>query len=118
MYRVTRNEGFGDECKRRIMLGICAQRRLLRRLLSESAESPRLVARDYQQAFDQVDAIVGPVSPFPAFKLGEMVHDPVAMYLADIYTITGDQAGSVHERSVRQNRRRPAGGLADFDRPF
>ena len=52
-----------------------------------------LVARDYAQAFEQVDAIVGPVSPFPAFKLGEKVNDPTAMYLSDIYTMTGDLAG-------------------------
>jgi aspartyl-tRNA(Asn)/glutamyl-tRNA(Gln) amidotransferase subunit A len=52
-----------------------------------------LVARDYAQAFEQVDAIVGPVSPFPAFKLGEKVDDPTAMYLSDIYTVTGDLAG-------------------------
>ena len=52
-----------------------------------------LIARDYTKAFEQVDAIVGPVSPFPAFKLGEKVGDPVAMYLSDIYTITGDLAG-------------------------
>ncbi len=52
-----------------------------------------LIARDYAQAFEQVDAIVAPVSPFPAFKLGEKVDDPVAMYLSDIFTITGDLAG-------------------------
>jgi len=52
-----------------------------------------LVARDYARAFEQVDAIAGPVSPFPAFKLGEKLDDPVAMYLSDIYTITGDLAG-------------------------
>src|SRR5205085_4416803 len=52
-----------------------------------------LIARDYAQAFEQVDAIVGPVSPFPAFKIGEKVADPVAMYQSDIYTITGDLAG-------------------------
>jgi aspartyl-tRNA(Asn)/glutamyl-tRNA(Gln) amidotransferase subunit A len=51
------------------------------------------VARDYAQAFEQVDAIVGPVSPFPAFKLGEKVDDPTAMYLSDNYTVTGDLAG-------------------------
>jgi aspartyl-tRNA(Asn)/glutamyl-tRNA(Gln) amidotransferase subunit A len=52
-----------------------------------------LVARDFANAFEQVDAIVAPVSPFPAFKLGEMVDDPISMYLSDIYTITGDLAG-------------------------
>ena len=48
---------------------------------------------EMQKAFEQVDAIVGPVSPFPAFKIGEKVDDPVSMYLSDIYTITGDLAG-------------------------
>jgi aspartyl-tRNA(Asn)/glutamyl-tRNA(Gln) amidotransferase subunit A len=52
-----------------------------------------LIARDFAQAFEQVDAIVAPVSPFPAFKIGEKVKDPISMYLSDIYTITGDLAG-------------------------
>ena len=52
-----------------------------------------LIAQDFAQAFEKVDAIVAPVSPFPAFKLGEKVDDPVSMYLSDIYTITGSLAG-------------------------
>jgi aspartyl-tRNA(Asn)/glutamyl-tRNA(Gln) amidotransferase subunit A len=52
-----------------------------------------LIARDFAQAFEKVDALVTPVSPFPAFKLGEKLDDPLAMYLSDIYTITGDLAG-------------------------
>jgi aspartyl-tRNA(Asn)/glutamyl-tRNA(Gln) amidotransferase subunit A len=52
-----------------------------------------LITRDFAQAFEQVDAIVAPVSPFPAFKLGEKVNDPISMYLSDIYTITGSLAG-------------------------
>jgi aspartyl-tRNA(Asn)/glutamyl-tRNA(Gln) amidotransferase subunit A len=51
------------------------------------------VARDFSRAFEEVDAIVTPVSPFPAFKLGEKLDDPLEMYLSDIYTITGDLAG-------------------------
>jgi aspartyl-tRNA(Asn)/glutamyl-tRNA(Gln) amidotransferase subunit A len=51
------------------------------------------VARDFAGAFAEVDAIVAPVSPYPAFKLGEKVDDPLQMYLSDIYTITGDLAG-------------------------
>src|SRR5713101_4648362 len=50
-------------------------------------------ARDFANDFDKVDAIVAPVSPFPPFKLGEKVDDPISMYLSDIYTITGDLAG-------------------------
>ena len=52
-----------------------------------------LIARDFAEAFAKVDAIVAPVSPYPAFKIGEKVDDPIAMYLADIYTVTGDLAG-------------------------
>jgi aspartyl-tRNA(Asn)/glutamyl-tRNA(Gln) amidotransferase subunit A len=52
-----------------------------------------LIARDFASAFQEVDAIVAPVSPFPAFKLGEKVDDPLAMYLSDIFTITGSLAG-------------------------
>jgi aspartyl-tRNA(Asn)/glutamyl-tRNA(Gln) amidotransferase subunit A len=52
-----------------------------------------LIARDFTNAFQTVDAIVAPVSPFPAFRIGEKVDDPVAMYLSDIYTITGSLAG-------------------------
>ena len=94
MYRITRNEGFGAECKRRIMLGTYVLSAGYYDAYYLKAQKVRaLVARDYAQALEQVDAIVGPVSPFPAFKIGELVDDPVAMYLSDIYTITGDLAG-------------------------
>lgn len=94
MYRVTRDEGFGPECKRRIMLGTYVLSAGYYDAYYLKAQKVRaLVAHDYQQAFQQVDAIIGPVSPFPAFKLGELVDDPVSMYLADIYTTTGDLAG-------------------------
>jgi aspartyl-tRNA(Asn)/glutamyl-tRNA(Gln) amidotransferase subunit A len=94
MYRVTRAEGFGAECKRRIMLGTYVLSAGYYDAYYLKAQKVRaLVARDYARAFEQVDAILGPVSPHPAFKLGQMVDDPVAMYLSDIYTITGDLAG-------------------------
>src|SRR5215471_7588833 len=94
MYRVTRDEGFGAECKRRIMLGTYVLSAGYYDAYYLKAQKVRaLVAQDYAEAFEQVDAIVGPVSPFPAFRLGEKVNDPVAMYLSDIYTITGDLAG-------------------------
>ncbi len=94
MYRKTRDEGFGAECKRRIMLGTYVLSAGYYDAYYLKAQKVRaLVARDYAQAFEQVDAIVGPVSPFPAFKLGEKVDDPTAMYLSDIYTVTGDLAG-------------------------
>ena len=94
MYRQTRDEGFGAECKRRIMLGTYVLSSGYYDAYYLKAQKVRaLVARDYAEAFEQVDAIVGPVSPFPAFKLGEKVDDPAAMYLSDIYTVTGDLAG-------------------------
>ena len=94
MYRVTRDAGFGAECKRRIMLGTYVLSAGYYDAYYIKAQKVRaLVAQDYARVFEQVDAIAGPVSPFPAFKLGEKVDDPVAMYLSDIYTITGDLAG-------------------------
>jgi aspartyl-tRNA(Asn)/glutamyl-tRNA(Gln) amidotransferase subunit A len=94
MYRKTRDEGFGAECKRRIMLGTYVLSSGYYDAYYLKAQKVRaMVAQDYAQAFEQVDAIVGPVSPFPAFKLGEKVDDPTAMYLSDIYTVTGDLAG-------------------------
>ena len=94
MYRNTRGEGFGAECKRRIMLGTYVLSAGYYDAYYLRAQKVRtLIARDFAAAFEEVDAIVAPVSPFPAFKLGEKVDDPVAMYLSDIYTITGDLAG-------------------------
>lgn len=94
MYRETRDEGFGAECKRRIMLGTYVLSAGYYDAYYIKAQKVRaLIAKDYAEAFSQVDAIVAPVSPFPAFKIGEKVDDPVAMYLSDIYTITGDLAG-------------------------
>src|SRR5581483_12007543 len=94
MYRNTRGEGFGAECKRRIMLGTYVLSHGYYDAYYLKAQKVRaLVARDFANAFEQVDAIVAPVSPFPAFKLGEKVDDPVAMYLSDMYTITGSLAG-------------------------
>lgn len=94
MYRNTRGEGFGSECKRRIMLGTYVLSAGYYDAYYLKAQKVRaLIARDFARAFEQVDAIVAPVSPYPAFKLGEKVDDPLAMYLSDIYTITGDLVG-------------------------
>jgi len=94
MYRNTRGEGFGAECKRRIMLGTYVLSAGYYDAYYLKAQKVRtLVARDFAQAFEKVDAIVAPVSPFPAFKLGEKIADPLEMYLSDIYTITGSLAG-------------------------
>jgi len=94
MYRNTRGEGFGAECKRRIMLGTYVLSAGYYDAYYLKAQKVRsLIARDFAGAFGEVDAIAAPVSPFPAFQLGEKVDDPVAMYLSDIYTITGSLAG-------------------------
>jgi aspartyl-tRNA(Asn)/glutamyl-tRNA(Gln) amidotransferase subunit A len=94
MYRNTRGEGFGAECKRRIMLGTYVLSAGYYDAYYLKAQKVRaLVARDFANAFAKVDAIVAPVSPFPAFRLGEKVDDPLAMYLSDIFTITGSLAG-------------------------
>ncbi len=94
MYRSTRGEGFGAECKRRIMLGTYVLSAGYYDAYYLKAQKVRtLIAQDFARAFEQVDAIVTPVSPFPAFKLGEKMADPLEMYLSDIYTITGSLAG-------------------------
>jgi aspartyl-tRNA(Asn)/glutamyl-tRNA(Gln) amidotransferase subunit A len=94
MYRNSRGEGFGAEAKRRIMLGAYVLSHGYYDAYYLKAQRVRaLIARDFAQAFEKVDALITPVSPFPAFKLGEKINDPLQMYLSDIYTITGDLAG-------------------------
>ncbi len=94
MYRNTRGSGFGAECKRRIMLGTYVLSHGYYDAYYLKAQRVRnLITQDFAKAFAQVDALITPVSPFPAFRLGEKLDDPLAMYLADIYTITGDLAG-------------------------
>jgi aspartyl-tRNA(Asn)/glutamyl-tRNA(Gln) amidotransferase subunit A len=94
MYRRSRDEGFGAEVKRRIMLGTYALSTGYYDAYYLKAQRVRtLLTRDFVEAFQQVDVIVGPTSPTPAFKLGEKVDDPLAMYLADIYTVTANLAG-------------------------
>jgi len=94
MYRRTRDQGFGPEVKRRIMLGTYALSAGYYDAYYLKAQKVRtLLTRDFEEAFRQVDAIVTPTSPTAAFKLGEKVDDPLAMYLADIYTVTADLAG-------------------------
>ncbi len=94
MYRNTRGEGFGDECKRRIMLGTYVLSAGYYDAYYLKAQKARaLIARDFAQAFQEVDAVIAPVSPFPAFRLGEKLNNPLAMYLSDIYTITASLAG-------------------------
>jgi aspartyl-tRNA(Asn)/glutamyl-tRNA(Gln) amidotransferase subunit A len=94
MYRRTRDEGFGPEVKRRIMLGTYALSAGYYDAYYIKAQRVRtLLTRDFEEAFQKVDAIITPTTPTPAFKLGEKSDDPLAMYLADIYTVTADLAG-------------------------
>jgi aspartyl-tRNA(Asn)/glutamyl-tRNA(Gln) amidotransferase subunit A len=94
LYRRSRDEAFGTEVKRRIMLGTYALSSGYYDAYYLKAQKVRtLIARDFEEAFKQVDAIVTPTTPTAAFKLGEKTGDPLAMYLADIYTVTGDLAG-------------------------
>ena len=94
MYRRSRDQGFGAEVKRRIMLGSYVLSAGYYDAYYLKAQRVRtLLTRDFEEAFKKVDAIVAPVSPTAAFKLGEKVDDPLAMYLADIYTVTADLAG-------------------------
>jgi aspartyl-tRNA(Asn)/glutamyl-tRNA(Gln) amidotransferase subunit A len=94
MYRKTRERGFGPEVKRRIMLGTYALSSGYYDAYYLRAQKVRaLIARDFSNAFDHVDAILTPTAPTPAFKLGEKTADPLQMYLADIYTVTGSLAG-------------------------
>jgi len=94
MYRKTREEGFGAEVKRRIMLGTYVLSSGYYDAYYSKAQKVRaLVKRDYQTAFEQCDAILTPTSPSVAFKIGEKSDDPLAMYLSDIYTVSANLAG-------------------------
>ena len=94
MYRKTRGAGFGAEVKRRIVLGTYVLSAGYYDAYYLKGQKVRaLIAEDFKKAFAQVDAIVTPTSPVPPFKIGERVNDPLQMYLADIYTVTGSLAG-------------------------
>jgi aspartyl-tRNA(Asn)/glutamyl-tRNA(Gln) amidotransferase subunit A len=94
MYRKTRGAGFGAEVKRRIMLGTYVLSAGYYDAYYLKGQKVRaLIAQDFRDAFRKVDAIVTPTSPVPAFRLGERTSNPLQMYLADIYTVTGSLAG-------------------------
>ena len=94
MYRRSRDLGFGAEVKRRIMLGTYVlSAGYYDAYYKKAQQVRRLLAEDILKAFTEVDAILTPTAPTPAFKLGEKVDDPVSMYLADIYTVTASLAG-------------------------
>lgn len=94
LYCQSRGEGFGAEVKRRIMLGTYAlSAGYYDAYYLKALKVRRLIADDFAKAFETVDVIAGPVSPTPAFGLGEKLNDPLAMYLGDIYTISTNLAG-------------------------
>ena len=94
MYRRTRDEGFGAEVKRRILLGTYVLSAGYYDAYYRKAQQVRtLLARDFLAAFARVDALVCPVTPTPAFKLGEKTDDPLQMYLEDIYSVAASLAG-------------------------
>jgi aspartyl-tRNA(Asn)/glutamyl-tRNA(Gln) amidotransferase subunit A len=94
MYKKTRAEGFGDEVKRRIMIGTYVlSHGYYDAYYLQAQKIRRMIADDFQQAFRQCDLIAGPVAPTVAWKIGEKSDDPVANYLADIFTLPGSLAG-------------------------
>jgi aspartyl-tRNA(Asn)/glutamyl-tRNA(Gln) amidotransferase subunit A len=94
MYRKTREEGFGPEVKRRIMLGTYVLSAGYYDAYYRKAQQVRtLIKNDFLNAFKSCDAIITPTAPTPAFRIGEKVDDPLAMYLNDIYTVTANLAG-------------------------
>ncbi len=94
LYKRSRGEGFGSEVKRRIMVGAYALSSGYYDAYYLKAQQLRhLISDDFRKAFEQVDVIMGPTTPSPAFNLGEKSDDPVSMYLADIYTIAVNLAG-------------------------
>ena len=94
MYRKTRSQGFGDEVKRRIIIGTYALSSGYYDAYYKKASQVRtLIVEDYKKAFSQCDILASPVTPGPAWKLGEKVADPLSMYLSDVLTISTNLAG-------------------------
>jgi aspartyl-tRNA(Asn)/glutamyl-tRNA(Gln) amidotransferase subunit A len=94
LYKRSRSEGFGEEVKRRIMVGCYAlSAGFYDAYYAKAQKARRLIQKDFVDAFKQVDLIMGPTSPSPAFEFGSKGKDPVAMYLEDIYTIATNLAG-------------------------
>jgi aspartyl-tRNA(Asn)/glutamyl-tRNA(Gln) amidotransferase subunit A len=94
MYQQTRDEGFGDEVKRRIMLGTYVLSAGYYDAYYLKAQQVRtLIRRDFDRAFEQVDAVAMPTSPTPAVKIGERVADPLQMYLMDVFTVSANLTG-------------------------
>ena len=94
VYDQSRSKGFGDEAKRRIMLGTYALSAGYYEAYYKKAQKVRtLLKKDFEKVFEKVDLLIAPVSPFPAFNIGEKAKDPLKMWLADIFTVTINPAG-------------------------
>jgi aspartyl-tRNA(Asn)/glutamyl-tRNA(Gln) amidotransferase subunit A len=94
MYLRTRTEGFGDEVKRRIMLGTYAlSAGYYDMYYTQACRVREMIRREFIKAFEKVDLIITPTAPTPAFKLGEKLRDPLAMYLCDVFTVPSSLAG-------------------------
>lgn len=94
MYRESRSRGFGPEVKRRIMIGTYAlSSGYYDAYYGRAMRVRTLIKRDFERAFEQVDAVLTPVTPTAAFQIGEKTQDPLAMYLSDIYTVTANLSG-------------------------
>ena len=94
VYLKSRGQGFGDEVRRRIMLGTYALSSGYYEAYYLKAQKVRtLIRQDFEKAFEKVDVILTPTSPFPAFKIGEKTEDPLAMYLSDVFTSAVNLAG-------------------------
>jgi aspartyl-tRNA(Asn)/glutamyl-tRNA(Gln) amidotransferase subunit A len=93
-YCRSRGEGFGDEVKRRIMVGTYAlSAGYADQYYNQALKVRRLIKGDYDAAFTQCDLLLGPVTPTPAFKLGDKINDPIQMYLCDLFTVGANLAG-------------------------
>ena len=94
MYRTTRSRGFGPEVQRRIIIGTyCLSAGYYDAYYGKASQVRTLIMDDFKKAFDTCDAIVCPVAPTPAFKIGENIDDPLTMYLSDIFTLSANLAG-------------------------
>jgi len=94
MYERTRSEGFGDEVKRRIMLGTYVlSAGYYEAFYARAGRVRRLISNDFDGAFDRVDVLLTPTTPTSAFRFGEKLDDPLQMYLSDVYTVTANLAG-------------------------
>src|SRR5262249_55743767 len=94
LYATSREEGFGPEVKRRIMLGTFAlSAGNYDAYYDKALRVRRLVLQDFERAFERVDVLACPTTPTPAFRLGEKTSDPLQMYLEDVYTVTANLAG-------------------------